>query len=652
MAGVDAVLDVAETFAGGTGEHMGKPERDLLLAPDIAPALPGQSSKKAATEGKASKTPYTQDVYRGHTRPVVFLDVLPDSGSLLSVDADGLMCLWSAFQGNAGRGGFGWFSPMGTWRLPAEVTAQVPSGFPVEVSAGAGKFTPSTHAPWIASRVGKLATVFEAPKDDAWIAEDAKAARAVAALSAPRTYGEQLELEPVRRRLDIPGVDPDLETPEQKWRKGQGEVGDLDPALDAHNLDTKTGIVIPKGETRDYFVSQYDDDGRCVRRLRQLHVTRRAAAPIVGAVIASDGGIPDWWSYAASQRARRRCRRRGRRAASAPYFTAHTYCWIPWSPRRRAWTCPTRSCRPRGARAGREALARRPGAALEQAGALAARGWTDPAPYPFALAKSTPATGSEHLVVPTGSKHVGVFSIATGAMCRDFDLPGVPEKEGHLSAIKVFDSPHPTSCGRGSLTRSLLAVATTNGAKIWVYALDESAAQILGVDTARATIKKAPVPTPRVGRRGRERRVTRAESESESASSDSDAESDETSENARVCVRLRGMTTRRALQDAAEARELVRDTREVCSDFGKVVSVFAPRPHPGGDPSLDPAGGRAVSAASTPPPAPPRRRGAGRPRVRRERRPGVVRVDRGVRKDGARGARRGEERAGQVQEQQ
>ena len=594
VAGVDAVLDVAETFAGGTGEHMGKPERDLLLAPDIAPALPGQSSKKAATEGKASKTPYTQDVYRGHTRPVVFLDVLPDSGSLLSVDADGLMCLWSAFQGNAGRGGFGWFSPMGTWRLPAEVTAQVPSGFPVEVSAGAGKFTPSTHAPWIASRVGKLATVFEAPKDDAWIAEDAKAARAVAALSAPRTYGEQLELEPVRRRLDIPGVDPDLETPEQKWRKGQGEVGDLDPALDAHTLDTKTGVVIPKGETRDYFVSQYDDDGRCVRRLRQLHVTRRAAAPIVGAVIASDGGIPD---LVVIRRVSGVCaaalKAGGADAAlaSAPYFTAHTYSLDSMEPTAPRMDMPSPFLPPKGRGALDAKRSRaKPGAALEQAGALAARGWTDPAPYPFALAKSTPATGSEHLVVPTGSKHVGVFSIATGAMCRDFDLPGVPEKEGHLSAIKVFDSPHPTSCGRGSLTRSLLAVATTNGAKIWVYALDESAAQILGVDTARATIKKAPVPTPRVGRRGRERRVTRAESESESASSDSDAESDETSENARVCVRLRGMTTRRALQDAAEARELVRDTREVCSDFGKVVSVFAPRPHPGGDPSLDPAG--------------------------------------------------------------
>ena len=340
---------------------------------------------------------------------------------------------------------------------------------------------------------------------------------AVAALSAPRTYGEQLELEPVRRRLDIPGVDPDLETPEQKWRKGQGEVGDLDPALDAHTLDTKTGVVIPKGETRDYFVSQYDDDGRCVRRLRQLHVTRRAAAPIVGAVIASDGGIPD---LVVIRRVSGVCaaalKAGGADAAlaSAPYFTAHTYSLDSMEPTAPRMDMPSPFLPPKGRGALDAKRSRaKPGAALEQAGALAARGWTDPAPYPFALAKSTPARGSEHLVVPTGSKHVGVFSIATGAMCRDFDLPGVPEKEGHLSAIKVFDSPHRLRAEGARWTRFAACVATTNGAKIWVYALDESAAQILGVDTARATIKKAPVPTPRVGRRGRERRVARAESD-------------------------------------------------------------------------------------------------------------------------------------------
>jgi hypothetical protein len=46
-------------------------------------------------------------------------------------------------------------------------------------------------------------------------------------------------------------------------------------------------------------------------------------------------------------------------------------------------------------------------------------------------------------VVPVGSAHVGVFSIATGLMTRSFDLPGVPEKDGHLSSLKVMDSPHP-----------------------------------------------------------------------------------------------------------------------------------------------------------------------------------------------------------------
>jgi hypothetical protein len=157
--------------------------------------------------------------------------------------------------------------------------------------------------------------------------------------------------------------------------------------------------------------------------------------------------------------------------------------------------------------------------------------------------------------------------------------------------LKVFDSPHPTGAGRESLTRSLLAAATTNGAKIFVFALDESAAQILGVDFARAEIAKAPAPTPRVGRRAR--RVTYGDDEWDSESdseSDSDSDSDSDDEAKRVCVRLRGMTTRRALQDPAEARELVRDTKDVCGDFGKVVSAFAPRPHPGNDPSKDPRG--------------------------------------------------------------
>jgi hypothetical protein len=321
-------------------------------------------------------------------------------------------------------------------------------------------------------------------------------------------------------------------------------------------IETKTGVVIPEGETRDYFVSQYDEDGRLVRRLRQLHVTKRANAPVVGAIVASEGGIPD---LVVIRRVSGICaaalKAGGADAAlaSAPYFTAHAYSLDSMTPTAPRMDMPNPFLPPKG-RGPLDAKRCRakPGAALDQAGALAAKGWKDPAPYPFALLKAAPATGSEHLVVPTGARHVGVFSIATGALTRDFALPGVPEKEGHLSALKVFDSPHPTGAGRESLTRSLLAAATTNGAKIFVFALDESAAQILGVDFARAEIAKAPAPTPRVGRRAR--RVTYGDDEWDSESdseSDSDSDSDSDDEAKHVCVRLRGMTTRRALQDPA-----------------------------------------------------------------------------------------------------
>ena len=47
-------------------------------------------------------------------------------------------------------------------------------------------------------------------------------------------------------------------------------------------------------------------------------------------------------------------------------------------------------------------------------------------------------------------------------------------------------------------------------------------------------------------------------------------------------------------------RELVRDTKDVCGDFGKVVSAFAPRPHPG-----------RAGAAARRAPSPPDSRGAG-----------------------------------------
>ena len=241
----------------------------------------------------------------------------------------------------------------------------------------------------------------------------------------------QLELEPVRRRLDIPGVDPDLETPEQKWRKARARLA-INPALDAHTLDTKPASSFRKAR-RDYFQSQYDDDGRCVRRLRQLHVTRRAAAPTV-AVIASTAAFPTWRSYAASRRARRRLKAGGATPRRpAPYFTAHTYSLDSMELTARAGHARL-FLPPKARRA--DARARAPAGRGAGAGGRWRRGGTDPAPTPRRRrprrGRSTPSCRRPEARRRVQHRH---------RRCRDFDLPGVPEKEGHLSAIEQLDSP-------------------------------------------------------------------------------------------------------------------------------------------------------------------------------------------------------------------
>jgi len=52
---------------------------------------------------------------------------------MISIDAAGVVCLWPAFQGTGNRSGFGWFSALGQWRLPTDVTAQVPTGGRVQM---------------------------------------------------------------------------------------------------------------------------------------------------------------------------------------------------------------------------------------------------------------------------------------------------------------------------------------------------------------------------------------------------------------------------------------------------------------------------------------------------------------------------------------
>ena len=232
---------------------------------------------------------------------------------------------------------------------PGEVTAQVPAGMPVPVTGGGD--SSRSHWPWLVSHQKGRRVVVEVPKDRAWMERDAHAALAVEGLTRPRSYAEQLELEPVKRRLKIPGVDPDVESAEEKWRRAGPRLGELDtPDLDPD--EEKTTIVIPEGETRDYYVSQYDARGQLVGRHRQRHVTARAAAPVVGACIASDGGVPD---LIVVRRVSGLCAAAVKAGgvdaglAAVPYFTAHCYSLDDMRPTVPRVTCPIPSRLPRDA---------------------------------------------------------------------------------------------------------------------------------------------------------------------------------------------------------------------------------------------------------------------------------------------------------------
>ena len=176
---------------------------------------------------------YSQDLYRGHNAPVVFVDTLPDSASLISVDAEGNVCLWAAFQGGQGRSGFGWHSPLGQWRLPPTVTAQVPAGPRVQIHPGGARGAlgtdgdpqrdvTHTHASFLTSFTKKGRRCVEAPKDKEWITADKEAAAAVTALTRHIPYVTRLKGE---KAPGAPRLDPEaaLDTIDENGFEGAGK---------------------------------------------------------------------------------------------------------------------------------------------------------------------------------------------------------------------------------------------------------------------------------------------------------------------------------------------------------------------------------------------------------------------------------------------
>ena len=137
--------------------------------------------------------------------------------------------------------------------------------------------------------------------------------------------------------------------------------------------------------------------------------------------------------------------------AAVPYFTAHAYSLDDMRPTAPRCDMPNPFAPPKGrggdAKQGAGSAKAKTPEDLERALERAARGFGDPAPYPFALLKATPSLGTEHLVVPIGAGAIGVFSLATGAMVADAELPGMPSGE-HVAELRVLHDYHHRRRGR------------------------------------------------------------------------------------------------------------------------------------------------------------------------------------------------------------
>ena len=212
-----------------------------------------------------------------------------------------------------------------------------------------------------------------------------------------------------------------------------------------------------RGETR--ITTSVSDGGEVGGEASPRHVTARAAAPVVGACIASDGGVPD---LIVIRRVSGLCAAAVKAGGVDAGLAAVRLSPALLLPRRLRPTVPRdmpNPSRSKGRGADAKPSRAKPGKDLEDAAAAAAKGWRDPSPYPFALAKATPSLGSENLVCATGSASVGVFSLATGVMVYDCELPGIPGSE-HVAVMRTMENPNPAIGGERSVVRTLLAVAT------------------------------------------------------------------------------------------------------------------------------------------------------------------------------------------------
>ncbi|GLC73006.1 hypothetical protein PLESTF_001319000 [Pleodorina starrii] len=439
--------------------RLGQQTVDFLMPPQI----PAPESRQQA-------------LLRGHDSHIVFVGVMADCASVVSVDASGEINLWPTFEGD--RTGYGWFVPRRTWRMPRTLRSYQARGplNPVWPRVPVPALRDIRYNPPSQSAAAALQAVQQAAA-----AAGGGAAAGTGASGGGAGGGDGgggggggpfAFLRGLFRRRDRntggggggaaaaatgggrdrgggggggagPSVASSVLPPVVSYSEMLADEGMLDDEYEAVRLDE-----LPLGdfllETRQLWLVRFllDRNGRLLREaihrpVGQNPLTGEAGGggrPLVVSTFTMDGELV-------------------RRAKQ--YVLNVEEGFKPSTPRIDIYD------HSRGA-----------------------------APPAFAVSHRVSGLGSEYLVVGLAHGLLGFFSLSTGAIVRVVQLPGIPTPSPYFSCLTLFTvSPNAGECANAG--KSFVAVTPVHAYAAHVYELDDSGGVALNV---RAVAAYAPPP--------------------------------------------------------------------------------------------------------------------------------------------------------------
>ncbi|KAG2500495.1 hypothetical protein HYH03_001274 [Edaphochlamys debaryana] len=393
----------------------------------------------------------TQALFRGHDAPLVFVGVAGDCASVISVDAVGEVNLWPLFEG--ARSGFGWFRPRTSWHLPRTLRSYQARG--------------PLHPVWPRVPVAALKGVMYNPPPPAAVAH-------LTGAGGAQGGGFWRSLWPRRGPPDLDrdgaaaeGVAAALSGPPVSFADLLADAGMLDDEGEAEALQElplgdfllesrtlwlirfiqdRKGRVLresvhrPAGEGgaggggRPLVVSTYTLGGELVRRAKQYAVHAQMPYRVVAAELTPSREDLVVWCHVGAQAAD---------VDSFGYFSVHVL----------NVESGLRSHTPR----------------IEVYDH--SRGACPPA---FAVSPRVPGLGSEYLVVGLGHGLLGFYSLASGALVRAVQLPGIPPHVRYFSCLSLFTVAPALACPNSG--KSFVAVTPANSTATHLYELDDDPA--------------------------------------------------------------------------------------------------------------------------------------------------------------------------------